>query len=730
MASAKHLFRKLYTIFSIPTEKINNKTFIIYILLAYTFGVIVRLMTFIQIYQIKIFWLEGKPVSIWTPDAGRYGYYAKKILLGHDLPFSADYLTGHLIACASSLFGISIEWVMLLLPIFITPLIVIPMMMIAKSIKQPTLGFLAALIAVSETYLYVRTSLGYMDTDGVNLFLILLAVAFIVKSTTQKNILYAILAALTLLLFSQWYHSASVINLSVLGITVLTVLIYYRKDIVAIQTVLLLSIAITPLSVEFKLINILLLGTSFILLDRYSRVTFKGYWLILGLGVITAAFFIDSGHYIHRVLTYFSTDAQLHFSGNGTTYFYTNDLLTVDEVGGSSLWRVGAAAPFHLTNIYILVGIIGYLVLLAYYSLIWFTLPLFILGLLSSFVGVRFSMYATPVLAMGVVYLFYVLRQYLLGKYKEAIYIIRLPYYASTLILLLMIYNLLAINIIAMSRIDIYAPEAKELKTLSKRLKKDDTMISWWDYGWPLWYYTGNKNTLVDNGKHGGPDTYIIARMLLSTDQTYVYNAANILAKNKKKATQNGSEFALQFLAKDHNLSKLFSPLLGEKILSEKKEDGNIYIILHYKMMDFFTVINDFSKKGFHGTLLDSPSMLRMTKVLKPFSETYSLFRGFSYILDSSDGTVLDTRGNKTPVKGLTIVQNNTRLKGYIFKHDSNSTNSQVIAYRNKFIWVDQTIYDSFYIQAMLFDVYDHDLFEKVGETGRIKIFRVKRDNE
>lgn len=39
----------------------------------------VRLTAFIQANQITAFWLEGKPVSIWTPDAGRYGYYAKMI---------------------------------------------------------------------------------------------------------------------------------------------------------------------------------------------------------------------------------------------------------------------------------------------------------------------------------------------------------------------------------------------------------------------------------------------------------------------------------------------------------------------------------------------------------------------------------------------------------------------------------------------------------------------------
>ena len=692
---------------------------------AYIFGVIVRLTAFIQANQITAFWLEGKPVSIWTPDAGRYGYYAKVILNGGDLPFSADYLTGHLIAWISQLFGISVEWVMFLLPVFIAPLIAVPIIMIANAIKQPTLGFLAALFSVCETYFYTRTFLGYMDTDGVNLFLILLAIAFIIKTVVQKNILYAILASLVLQLFSLWYHSSPVINLMIVGTTLLTGLLYYRNETVVVQTIFLLALAVSPLPVEVNFFGTFVLGIGFVLINSYSAVSSKYYWYVLASGILIAGFVVDPNHYLHRALNYLSPNNQIAFTGNGIQYTYANDLLTVSEVAGSHLWN--ADAPLYITNIYVILGILGYLILLLVYPLVWFTLPLFALGLMSSFAGARFSMYATPVVALGVAYVLYLLKHFFTNRYEGSVYAMRLPYYATALILLMMIYNLLIVNMSAMLKASIYAPEAKELKKFSKILKDDDMMISWWDYGWPLWYYTGYNNTLVDNGKHGGPDTYIIARMMLSTDQNYTYNAAKIMAANSVKATQAKNEFVLQYLAKDHNLTTLFSPALAKKTVLQEKNNGDTYIVLHYKMLDFFAVINDFSKKSLSGGSLGKIPMFHITEVMKPFSETYSLFQGFSYILDSSDGTVVDAQGNKTPVNGVTIVQNNTRTKGYLFKHDDNTTSSQVIAYRNKFIWLDQKIYDSFFIQAMLFDVYDHDLFEKVGETNRIKIFKLRK---
>ena len=212
----------------------------------------------------------------------------------------------------------------------------------------------------------------------------------------------------------------------------------------------------------------------------------------------------------------------------------------------------------------------------------------------------------------------------------------------------------------------------------------------------------------------------------------FATNSENSNAPHKLFESHNPTArilFVLQYLAEEHNLTALFAPSLANTVVAEEKKSGDTYIILHYKMLDFFDVINDFSKKGLNSTSSGEAPMFKITEIIKPFSESYSLFQGFAYILDSSDGTVVDAKSNKTPVKGLTIVQNNTRTKGYFFDHNDTNVSSQVIAYRNKFIWLDQKIYDSFYIQAMLFDTYDHELFEKEGETGRIKIFRLKKRN-
>ncbi|MEA3490946.1 MAG: STT3 domain-containing protein [Campylobacterota bacterium] len=712
----------------LPQENSSSKKFLLYILFAYLFGMIVRLTTLVQALQIEAFWQDGNPVAIWTPDAGRYGYYAKVLLDGGDLPLSADYLTGYLVAGLSSLFSISVEWVMLILPVIIAPLIVVPMMMIAKSINQLTLGFLASLIAVSESYYYARTSLGFMDTDGVNLLLILFSLAFIVKSILEKKLSYAVTAALFLQLFSLWYHSSNIINLLIIGVSLVVVLVYYRREAAAVQLIFLLGVSVIPISFGLKLLALSLLFLLFALLNRYRKISPKIYFFVLFSSIAIVALYIGPAHYLHRAMIYLSPNIQLHYGTNGIDYSYANDLLSVSEASPSRLWDSGA--PHFMTDFYLMVGIVGYILFALVYPPMLFVAPLFVLGALSAWGGIRFSMYATPALAFGATYLLYLLKELFARYLKPSRYSSRFPFYVTTLILLLMIYNILMINMSAMLKTNIYAPEAKALKAISKDLKDRDTIISWWDYGWPLWYYTGYDNTLVDNGRHGGPDSYIIARMLISSDPEYTRNTAVILGDNRLKSVDRGYKFVLPYLAEEHNLSALFSMDKRDIELSKESPSGDIYIMLHHKMLDYLGVLNSFSREKLTGGSSGSLPVVRITDLVKPFSSNHSLVEGYSYILDSSDGKVLDAKGNKTAVSAVTIVSGNKREKGYRFEHKDEETKGQVIVYQNKFIWLDQELYDSFFIQAMLFDLYDKDLFEKVAETERIKIFKIKRSGK
>lgn len=701
------------------SESTTLKKSFIYMIIAYLFGTIVRLILFYQATLIKGFWDSGLPVSIWTPDAGRYGFYAKSILSGIEYPLSEDYLLGYLVAGVSSLFHIDIDWVMLLLPIFIAPLIAIPIVMIGSSIKQPTVGFLAAVISVSDTFYYFRSYLGYMDTDGINLFLVLLSIAFIIKSFYTHRLFYALLSASTLLLFSIWYHSSSIIILSIVLSTLGYVAIFKHRDRASLELIFILGITILPIALLYKAILMISVALLLYILNLKTDLSYKPYLISLVILVGVGVAFLDPYHYIHRAMNYLSISPYLQFESGGITYSYPNDLRNVAEVQGVDIWS--AYAPLYISVIYVIVATVGYILLLLAYPILLTTLPLMVLGYTSSWAGMRFTMFAAATLALGAIYLLYLIRKVLRDRFGSIRYIVRSPYYITILIALLMIYNIFQFNSGAIINQYFYNTEKSLLEKFGREIDDEDTIISWWDYGWPLWYYTSHDNTLTDNGYHGGPDTNIVAKLLMSRDQNFTAHAASTLGYNRIRSKKSDHRFVLPYLLEDQNYTTLLRSLKSNMYLKGNKRGEN-YILLHRDMLNFFAIIARDSQEDLMGHRAES-YMYAWTPLMKPFSHNYSLVEGYGFILDSMTGEVVDADEKRTKINTLMITANNKREESFKFHNDSRE---YLIVDRGSFIWMDERYYHSFFIQAMLFDVYDKNLFEKVVETGRIKIFRIK----
>lgn len=715
--------RFLHSSIKLANESAPIKQLFIYSIVAYCFGLGLRLILLYQIGTIEGFWDSGLPVSIFTPDAGRYGFYAKMILSGTHYPLSSDYIVGYFIAGISSLLHVSIDWVMLLLPAFTAPLIAVPLVIIGDSIKQPTMGFLAALLAVSGTFFYMRSHIGYMDTDSINLVLILVAISFIIKSFQSHRLLYSTLGAFSILLFAEWYHSASIIILLIFAVTLASIALFYRKDRDSLQLVFLLAVPLLPVGFTVKIVLIISLAILFFALNKTVKLNYRFYLTVLISGFLLSLFLLNPDHYLHRAMTYFAKNSDKTFDAGGVTYHYLDALKSVSEVQSIDLWK--AHAPLLISVVYVVGASIGYALMLVAYPILIPTLPLIILGYMSGFVGMRFTMFATPVLALGAAYILYLLKAILIRKFGDNRYAIRLPYYGTIFITLLMIYNIFNINTGAMRSLYFYSTEKRALVSFSEQTTDSDSIISWWDYGWPLWYYTGQDNTLTDNGRHGGPDLHLVAKLILSDNPQFTANMANLLNDYRLPPNEHGARVVLPRVASESNLTELISSLHNEKYQA-KKQESNAYILLHRRMLYSIGHFETYAKKDLLKSESNSLGRTRysITSLVKPFSHNYSLVKGYSYIFDSSDGKVLDAKGVKTEVNRIMITGDNKRKQMYRFH---NSSNEHLIVDRNKLIWLDKSLYNSFLIQAMLFDVYDKNLFEKVAETGRIKIFRVKK---
>jgi len=134
-------------------------------------------------------------------------------------------------------------------------------------------------------------------------------------------------------------------------------------------------------------------------------------------------------------------------------------------------------------------------------------LPLIAVGIFALFGGLRFTVYAVPVAAMSAVYLFFVIGEYIKDTKSRYIFVI--------LATVAMIYPNIA-HIIGYKVPTVFnKSEVQDLVKLQKISKPQDYTLTWWDYGYPIWFYS-DTSTLIDGGKHNN-DNYLISKMMQTT---------------------------------------------------------------------------------------------------------------------------------------------------------------------------------------------------------------------
>ena len=110
--------------------------------------------------------------------------------------------------------------------------------------------------------------------------------------------------------------------------------------------------------------------------------------------------------------------------------------------------------------------------------------------------------------------------------------------------------------------------EVNDLNILRKYPLHEDYTLAWWDYGYPIWYYS--ILTLIDGGKHQN-DNFIISKILQTSSsdfavnlsrlavETYVDSNYKVVADTMFKNKQKDQLIQILFLSEleDYNISFL-----------------------------------------------------------------------------------------------------------------------------------------------------------------------------
>lgn len=108
--------------------------------------------------------------------------------------------------------SLSIEQLLLWLPVFIAGIVCTPIVLIGRLYGSHAWGFLAACLAgVTHSY-YNRTLAGYYDTDMFSITIPAFALYFLLSASRKKSLNFALAAAITLYLYRFFYISGQAIT--------------------------------------------------------------------------------------------------------------------------------------------------------------------------------------------------------------------------------------------------------------------------------------------------------------------------------------------------------------------------------------------------------------------------------------------------------------------------------------------------------------------------------------
>ena len=371
-------------------------------------------------------------------------------------------------------------------------------------------GTIAGLGASLSQSIYVRTSIGRVDTDLLNIGFFYLVLSLIFSSIkinhyTYKFILIS-LAGITNFCFIWWYQRPGFFILFLF--TLLILQFFYKKGLKeSVLQVFIFSLLSGPFYVFGSLDNII--------------------------------------NYFNLYLNFSTAEP------NNTGLFFPDTFKTITELQKLNFSEYSKIVFGENKEWIVLLGIVG-LVTFVFFNfqkaLILITPTIFLL--MSVFIGKRFAIYAIPLYWFGVAYIL-ICSTLLVSKILDFQKLTNIPqkFFESILVSLSTIILILFIVISSISFCENgsflnckpkYVPmpsftnkTTKAFDLLNKEgFDNSSIIVTWWDYGYWLNYFSG-LTSVHDGGSQRSPKTYLVAKSLTSTSQRHSYDTINYIVSHK-----------------------------------------------------------------------------------------------------------------------------------------------------------------------------------------------------
>lgn len=703
----------------------ETKLTLLYIFIAFSFSVAMRMIWYYDFVDVEAFKFNGQ-LMINTNDGYFWAEGARDLLSGisqdNDLS-PINRAASQLTAVIATVLPFSFESIILFMPAILSSLIVVPIILIASRIKNLELGLVAALFASITWSYYNRTMIGYFDTDMLNIVLPLFLLWSIISAIESNEDKYLLITAIFILVYTWWYPKSFALEFSFFAMILLYALVRDRKNSYYYKLLAIMMFAMINVDVFIRLPLVL------IAFYMFKEEKFQKYiYYILAISIVL--FFTTGGFdpILDKLKAYLFTSKTV-VSENGLKLSFYSVMQTVREAGHIPFETFANRISGHIVTF--VLSIIGFIYLAYRHKIMLFALPMIGLGFLAYVGGLRFTVYAVPILAFGIAFLIIEISRFMpTNKLKY------LSMIAFTLAILYPNYK----HIEAYKVPTVFnADEVKILDSLGKIADREDYVVSWWDYGYPIRYYSDVK-TLTDGAKHYGSVNFPVSYMLANNqdssakmarlDVEYTEKAFKVQDKNKNlEASDKVKLFSnIEEMTKDYGFSDVNDFLLSlhtDIKLPAKTRD--IYFYLPYRMLSIYPTVNMFSNINLMTGKMKQRPLFYVSKMFKQDKNILNLGRGVLFDLQTQDVKL----GNQTvPVKRFvkTAYDKNMKFTKEV-KVSSNPAADVSVIYMssyNTFLVLDEKTYKSLYIQLMVLEEYDKSLFEEVLLSPHAKVYKLK----
>ena len=416
-------------------------------------------------------------------------------------------------------------------PVFLAALAAIPIALWALQLGAPYAAPLAAVLGSLAPAFYSRTRLGYYDTDWATSFFPLMIGWLLMvwiqprlrvpkhteddESTARFELQKPTIIVLVVAVGTPWHSFIALYLISLLWIATAFVVLFGRKGTKGSSFTVLLAIALTVgLGWWGAVLGLTLLWAR----GRFTQAFGHPWaWRVTILILVIFLMFLTWTQfegYISTTLSTYAAWLMQDIAPNSikTTLIYPEIVASLRETQ-----QLSVPDTFKGIGFFKLAGILG---VLGYGIMLWkkpitvFLFPLLLLGFASIRLGARFTMFAAPVVFLGLFVpldwsVAHVSQKYGWGnKTRGLIAVISL---ILGLVLVYQTYARLPIEP-AVSK-----SHAETLLELGEIAHPESTVWTWWDYGYATQHYSG-LSTFSDGGRNSGEYLFTLGHVFGSQD--------------------------------------------------------------------------------------------------------------------------------------------------------------------------------------------------------------------